>query len=270
MIRLSIRGILQAAVAISALAVPALSRAQVAATPTSTPATVRAMHARYVGRWWKTLTFRQKSIYFEPDGKTRVEYWTEAEQLPGSLRVVTEPASNGNVRLYTRDSTYAYTNGTLASRRAGLHPLLVLLLDVFAVDPAVTIRRLPTMLIDTTAFRRETWQGRPMLVLGALRTDAAAREAWIDAERLILVRLLQSSTTARVKTVEYRIGGHRRVAGGWLEGWLETWEDGKRTFREEYENELVNPKLDPRLFDPDIAPANAPVIPLAKTSLPKG
>ena len=241
--------------------------AQSRSTPATTPDVLRAMHARYVGKWWKTLTFRQKSMYYEPDGSTRVEWWTEAERAPGSLRVVTEPTADGNVRLYTRDSTYYYEKGALTTRRAGHHPLVVMLSDVYHVEPAVTLRRMNTMLVDTSAFRRETWNGRPMLVMGRLREDAVSREAWIDAERMVIVRLLQSSTAGRFRTLEYRIGGHRPAAGGWLEQWLEMLEDGRRTFREEYGQELVNPTLDPRIFDPDLPPSQSPPIPLGKRDL---
>ncbi|MES2523527.1 MAG: hypothetical protein V4617_12560 [Gemmatimonadota bacterium] len=241
------------------LVVPA---ALTSAEPRSTSDVVRAMHGAYAGKWWRTLTFRQKSMFFEANGTMRVEYWTEAEEAPGKLRVVTEPASDGNVRLYTRDSTYTYARGALVSATPGRHPLVMMLSDVYAVAPSVTMSRMRELLIDTTQFRREQWQGRPVFVMGKLLIGARSREAWIDAERLVLVRLIQSSTTARFKVLEYRIGGHRRAAGGWLEQWLETWEDGRLAFREEYERELINPTLDPRLFDPSVLPAAAPTIPL--------
>src|SRR5688500_19784319 len=61
----------------------------------STPATPRpitsadqllsAMRDRYAGKWYRNLTFIQKSTFLRPDGTTsRVEPWYEAGAMPRS------------------------------------------------------------------------------------------------------------------------------------------------------------------------------------------
>ena len=74
---------------------PSLVTWLVAATLSLAPKTgedvVRAMNERYAGRWYKTLTFVQKTTY--PDG--RIETWHEALSMPGLLRIDIEPLDSG-------------------------------------------------------------------------------------------------------------------------------------------------------------------------------
>src|SRR4051812_36508312 len=51
---------------------------------TSADQLLAAMHDRYTGKWYRTLTFTQKSTYFRPDGTVlREETWYEAGSMPG-------------------------------------------------------------------------------------------------------------------------------------------------------------------------------------------
>lgn len=46
---------------------------------------IRAVHARYQGKWYRTLSFVQRSIY--PDGRPEEEWW-EAVLIPNILAIV--------------------------------------------------------------------------------------------------------------------------------------------------------------------------------------
>ncbi len=50
------------------------------------------MRERYLGKWYRTLTFVQKTTL--PDGK--VETWYEAAELPGKLRIDIAPLEGKN------------------------------------------------------------------------------------------------------------------------------------------------------------------------------
>jgi len=49
---------------------------------------VSAMHKKYDGKWYKTLTFSQKTINYKPDGSSETSQWYEALTAPGRLREI--------------------------------------------------------------------------------------------------------------------------------------------------------------------------------------
>ncbi len=62
------------------------------------------MRDRYAGKWYRTLTFTQKTTL--PDGK--IETWYEALELPGKLRIDIAPLDSGKTLLFRNDSLYVF------------------------------------------------------------------------------------------------------------------------------------------------------------------
>src|SRR2546423_9361835 len=99
--------------------------------PTSGTDVVRAMHDKYAGVWYKTLTFSQTTTVTLANGTTFVQQWLEAGEVPGPLRIATDTAesdgggySGGNLSFFSHTKT-AHSRGAMNE-----HPLLAL--------PAVT------------------------------------------------------------------------------------------------------------------------------------
>ena len=81
------------------LLIPLLAPGSLLAVPVPSPpaidspkALIEAMHARYDGRWFETLTFVQTSIRHKPDGAVATTLWYEALHMPGKLRIEFDPA----------------------------------------------------------------------------------------------------------------------------------------------------------------------------------
>src|SRR3954470_18840947 len=55
--------------------------------PNTGEAVLRAMHDRYAGKWYRTLTFTQKTTTTLQSGTEVVQTWYEAAQFPGKLRI---------------------------------------------------------------------------------------------------------------------------------------------------------------------------------------
>ncbi len=140
-------------------------------TPPAYPdgqAVIQAMHQRYAGRWYRSLTFVQTTTFTNPD---RTETWYEAARFPGLLRIDIAPLDSGQTLFFRRDSLYAFRHGKLAGARPFVHPLMVLGFDVYFDAPAVSAAKLQGLHFDLTRVHEASWQGRPTIVVGALAGD---------------------------------------------------------------------------------------------------
>lgn len=242
---------------LSLLAAPALLAAP-PATPVNGTQLLAAMHARYAATWYPTLTFTQKSIWYKPDGsEARVQTWHEALQAPGLLRIDMGDAPARDGAIFRHDSTYRFTAGKLAGATAERNLLLVLGFDVYKQPPSHTADVLRAEGIDLGTLHRQTFQGRTVYVVGAAAGDTLSPQFWVDARRLLFVRLIQPNK-ARTSVQDVRFNKYVRKPGGWLADQVQVLSGGKLVYEEDYSDVKVNMKLDPALFDP-AAWATAPL-----------
>jgi hypothetical protein len=211
---------------------------------------VRAMHDRYAGRWYRTITFTQKTTRRLPNDSLRVETWLEYGAIPGRLRIEIGDAATGNGVIYANDSTYGIRGGRLAGKRGALNPLMVLGFDVYAQPVERSLRQLRGEGYTLGAVRQESWNGRPAWVVGGAPGDLHSRQFWVDAERLVFVRSLEPFPGDTTKTLEIRFDDYQPLAGGWVAVTVDVTVDGRSIQKEEYSNLRANVPLDPALFDP--------------------
>jgi hypothetical protein len=207
---------------------------------------VQQMRNRYAGKWYRTLTFTQKTTL--PDGK--VETWYEALELPGKLRIDIAPLDSMKTILFRNDTVYQFDQGKLKDSKPLVHPLMVLGFDVYGAPVAETLEKLKNLKFDLSKLHQTTWQGRPTYVVGAQRGDTTSPQFWVDAERLYFVRSLEPSKKDSKVINEVRFEKYIPLAGGWLEMEVLFLSDGKQQVKEEYLNPKANVKLDPGIFDP--------------------
>ena len=211
---------------------------------------ITAMRDRYAGRWYHTLTFRQKTSQLTPKGAWSVQTWYEAMHLPGRLRIDFDPLKAGNGVLYARDSQFVMTNGRVARADPGINDLLLLGFDVYANPVARTTTLLRRQGIDLGRVHMDSFDGRPMIVVGALAGDTRRKQFWIDAERLYFVRLVSPAPRDSTKMQDIRFLNYERRGEAWLAPRVEIYTDGKLVFYEDYTDITVNPAFDEALFDP--------------------
>jgi hypothetical protein len=211
---------------------------------------IQAMRARYAGKWYKTLTFRQKTSRMLPNGTWKVETWYEALRIPGRLRIDFEPVSAGNGVLYARDSQFVASNGRVIQRGPGINDLLLLGFDVYESSPARTASLLHRQGIDLDRVHETTFEGRPMVVVGALKGDFRRKQAWIDADRLYLVRLLEPTRADSSRVQDIRFVNYVKRGEAWIAPRVEIYNDGKLVFYEEYSDMKTDVPLEESLFDP--------------------
>jgi hypothetical protein len=207
---------------------------------------IALMRDRYAGKWYKTLTFIQKTTL--PDGK--VETWYEALELPGKLRIDIAPLDSGKTLLFRNDSLYVFEQKKLKTSQPFVHPLMVLGFDVYQAAVSETVQKLRNLKFDLSKLHQTTWQGRPTYVVGAEPGDTTSPQFWIDAERLYFVRSLEPSKKDASVINETRFDKYIPLGRGWLEMEVLFLANGKQQVKEEYTDPKANVKFDPALFDP--------------------
>ena len=233
-------------VAVSLLILPTTSHAKIS----NTNELIAAMQKRYGKSWYKTATFVQQTTNFQPDGTSKVETWYEAMSVPGSLRIDFTPTTEGNGILFTDGKIFIIKNGRVDTRRPFEHPLLILGFDIYRAPASEITAKLQALKFDLSQFREDTWQGRPVYVVGAKAGDLHSKQFWIDQENLYFVRMLGSAGKDGTQSQEIQFNKYQKLGGGWMAPEVIFMIDGKVVTTEKYSDIRGDMTLDPKLFDP--------------------
>src|SRR5919108_3516972 len=220
--------------------------------PISTPQQLlAAMHDRYQGKWYRTLTFLQNNTEHPPDGKVEPTVGRGWLQPPGKRRIEPQPADSGNGTLFTNDTVYVMQHDTVARSRPFVHPLLVLGFDVYMQPVERTMAQLQQAprVFDLSVLSEGTWDGRPAWIVGAKPGDLHTRQFWVDKERLVFLRMLEPTRADSSKTAETRFNKYETRDGGWVSAEVEFLLEGQQQFLEQYQDIQTNVAVASALFD---------------------
>ena len=232
------------------LALFVLTPATFAAKITTTEDLVTAMQKKYSKSWYKTATFVQKTTNFEKDGTSKVEIWYEALSVPGSLRIDFTPTKAGNGILFTNNQIYVFKDGKVETNRPFVHPLMVLGFDIYRMPQTEVMEKLKGLKFDLSIIREDTWQDRPVYVVGAKPGDLRSAQFWIDKKNLYFVRMIRPAGKDGLQTQETQFNKYQKLGGGWMAPEVIFTVDGKTVTTEEYSELRADIPLDARLFDP--------------------
>ena len=210
---------------------------------------VAAMHKKYDGKWYKTLTFVQKNTAYKPDGTTENSLWYEALSAPGRLRIDFDPLAGGEGIMFVDGQQHTFKDGKLANSRPFIHPLLVLAFDVYTQPVDRTVSQLKELKFDLSQIREDTWKGQPVYVVGAKEGDLKTGQFWVDKKNLLFVRMLQMVGKNKDHVQETQFNKYEKAKGGWVSTEVLFLVDGKKNWLEEYSDTQANVPLAADLFD---------------------
>ncbi len=199
---------------------------------------IRAMHARYAGKWYRTLSFVQRAIF--ADGRPEEEWW-EAAVIPGGLRIDIAPVDSGNAFLYRGDSTFSFNRRKLVHGAIG-HNILEILAFDDNQPPERTIELAKGEKFDLSRLREDAWKGAAMWVIGA-----PGSELWIEKDRLILLRVVEPGQGGSSSDISF--DKVVKLGQGWLGTEVLFLRDGKPFFHEIYRDWKIDPAVNMSLFD---------------------
>src|SRR5688572_25154493 len=104
-----------------------------------------AMHARYAGRWFTTLSFLQNNTLYSATGGEQKTQWLEHMSVPGKLRIDYIPLATHSGVMYEGGRVHVFDNGRRVQSQPGVNPLLLLGFDVYAQPVAATAKTLDSL-----------------------------------------------------------------------------------------------------------------------------
>jgi hypothetical protein len=228
----------------------------VAASAQSVPKTgaevFQRMHDAYAGKWYRTLTFVQKTTQRRRDGTDSVSTWYESlRQVDGltQLRIDMGDPSAGNGVLYTADSSWRVRAGKLTTASADGNEFLPLIEGVYFNPVAQTIRELASTKVDMSRVAERRYDGRRVWIIGvSSAADTTTPQIWIDAERNVAVRAILSRA-ANMPVLDIHLDGYVPIDNTWLASKIAMLQGGVPRQTEEYRDWKVNVDLPASLFD---------------------
>lgn len=210
---------------------------------------IRAMYERYQNKWYRTVTFVQKTTITRGTNPPQVQTWYEAMSLPGRLRIDFNNPETGNGALYRGDSTYSFSGGRLVKADTGFNDLLLLGFDVYTQPPEQTISILRHLGYQLSRLHTDHLDGKSVYVVGAsTRSDSASKQFWIERDRLLFVKT--GGKTSAGQQSDVRFTDYVPAGNGWIA--KQVWQSigGSPRLHEQYSSIQVDVTLDSALFDP--------------------
>jgi len=245
--------------AFALLTVGACSRASSVAEPArpAAPAitdgrgVLSAMHQRYVGRFFTTLSFAQNTTNISASGREIKGVWNEYLSVPGKLRIDYLPLNSRSGVLYANGRIHAFADGKAQPVQRGWNALQVLIADVYGQPVDTSAFQLDSLGFDLAAMHAATWQGKAMWVVGAKQGDTTTSQFWIDRDSLLIRRVIQrDARAARPVVTDIRFYRYQDVGGYPVSFDVHFYRDGRLYFKEEYFDVQVNVPVPPEVFDP--------------------
>lgn len=222
--------------------------------PASGREVLEAMRAAYDGKWYHTLTFRQKTTLRAADGTERVQTWYESLRHTAAggtqLRIDFGDPKDGNGVLYTADSLWRIRGGKLATSAADGNVFLPLIEGVYVQPLDRTIRELASTKIDMSKVYQTKRDGHETWVVGVTSAaDSTSPQFWVDADRKVVTRMIMVVAPGR-PPMDIHLDGYQRAGQGWLATKVTMYVGGVAQQMEEYFDPKVGGLIDPLLFDP--------------------
>ncbi|HEX6747577.1 MAG TPA: hypothetical protein VF092_09840 [Longimicrobium sp.] len=206
---------------------------------------IMAMRERYHGQGFRTVVLDQRTTLRRGD-EAVVETWRKYLSAPGHLRIETDP-SRANGVIKTRDSVFVVRDRRLATKAEDYDARMTVAFDVYVQDTRETLDDLKELGFLPGTVRTAEWEGEPAYVLSANDTAGRTHQVWIEARRLVPVRLVQPAEGGR--TMEIRFEDYRLLHQWWLAERVEVSVDGEPVQLEEYANVRTGVPLPRTVFE---------------------
>ncbi len=208
---------------------------------------LKQMYDRYAGNWYHTFTFVQKTERYKNDTLAQTSTWYEALNFPDKFRIDFGDIKNGDAVIFANDSAYNFRKGALKTVTADNNDLTFLLGGLYFYSFDKVLSQVKSLHYDLNKFHMDTWDNKPVYVIGANTKDERVNQLWIDKDKLVLVRFIKFDDNRKEEGI---LEDHKQFAGGWSETKAIFYIDDKLIQKEYYRECKANVDLDPKIFQP--------------------
>jgi hypothetical protein len=211
---------------------------------------IRAMNAKYAGRWPKTGTYIQSvELLGAAAARGSDQTWYDAVSLPGRLRIDYVNPDLGNGLLYNGDSSFQFANGHMVRSGSGWNDLLLMTQDVYLQPPELTASILRGMGVQVSKIHTSSFLEKSVYVIGAgANQDSASKQFWIERDRLVLVRVREKRADGQFTDIH--LGQFIPFGQGLIAREVYQMLNSQPRVHQHVSNVTADPVLDPALFDP--------------------
>lgn len=221
--------------------------AMLATAPDSGEALLRRMNTEHRAEWFTSLVFVQHTTY--PGTPRPAETWYETMVRPGRLRIDIEREGRMVSTMIFRDDTlHQLSGGVLRGSQPLVHSLLLLLHDIHVGDADAVIAKVRSQGFDLSRTHAATWEGHPIVVVGAGAGDTTSAQFWVDPTRLVVVRVIQPGPGGAHN--DTRVGKFTQHGPAFLERAITFVTNGAPRMVEEYTWVRTGEDLPDHTFDP--------------------
>lgn len=240
---------------VTAFALLVTSVQTLAQSPLQKPVTgqfvLERMHDAYSGKWYKTLTFTQKTTRYRPDGTPTFETWLEAMRYTPEngvqLRIDVGDLAVGRGIYYTADSSVSIRAGKPGAARAQGNEFIPLIQGVYVQPVSRTVGELTRLGFDLSKGYHTVREGLTVWVVGASAPDDTMSARFtVDTARKVLTHAVLMQNR---QPIDVSVGGYVRAGNGWLATKIAMSQRGAPMQTEEYSDWKVDVALPAALFD---------------------
>jgi hypothetical protein len=192
----------------------------------------KTMYSKYSKKVCRTYTFSQKNTHYQNDTVSGKSEWHEAVEFPDKFKIVFGEKAKGNYVIFKNDSIYSYRKSNLVKAGADSNVLLLLLGGMYYRQIGDALNRLKAANYDLGKFSTQDWNGKHVFVLGAKKNDLQSNQFWVDANTLVIVRIIEKMNAT--DWMDMRFESHQPLCGGYVENKVSFRRNGNLEQVEEY------------------------------------
>jgi hypothetical protein len=207
---------------------------------------LQKMYKRYAGKWFSNFSFSQTTENYKKDSLIKTTQWHETIVYPDYFRITFGEHNDGNAIIYKKDSSFLFKNSKLVQKGLRTEDMPFLLGGMYFI-PFDSIK--PKMIkegFDVTKAHTSIWQGKKAFVIGSDNDDEKINQLWIDAEKLIVIRLLKYLPNMKQEAI---MNDHQKLGKAWSETTVLFYINDKLYQKEKYYNCKINTAVDMNIFD---------------------
>ena len=210
---------------------------------------VSAMRFKYP-QWFRTLSFTSNVTLSVSRTETNSR-WRQQISAPGKLRIDYLPLTGRSGVLFDGTRVHTFDNGRAIDAQPGVNAQMLATSDVYALASERALRLLDSLGFDLSKLRRDTWEGQPVYIIGAAAGDTTTTQLWVDADRMVAVRMIQKERRGtRDIVTDVRFGKFTDVGGFPVATEVLQYRDGRLIYREQRTDIRVNDPIADSVFDP--------------------